>query len=165
MKFREIFQFEFKYQLRHVSTWIYAAIPLLFPLVLTRISQSTDDQVYLNAPSFIVFATVVSGIFWILTAGAIAGHAATRDVHTLQHPLTYTAPVSKLEYLGGRFMAAFTLNALIQLAVPLAFLAALYIPGGRTGILGPFRPEGYLTIFFYFALPNTFFVTACVRSK
>lgn len=161
MKFREIFRFEFKYQLRHVSTWIYAAIPLLFPLVLSQISQSTDDQIYLNAPSFIIFVTVTSGIFWLLTAGAIAGHAATRDVYTLQHPLTYTAPISKLEYLGGRFIAAFALNTLIQLAVPLAFLAALHIPGGPSGILGPFRPEAYLTIFFYFALPNTLFVTAC----
>lgn len=40
------------------------------------------------------------------------------------HPLTYTAPVSKAEYLGGRFFGALVLNALILLAVQVANLLA-----------------------------------------
>ena len=44
-------------------------------------------------------------------ATAVAGEAAARDVQTGMHSLTYTAPVNKIDYLGGRFLAAFVLNA------------------------------------------------------
>ncbi len=43
------------------------------------------------------------------------------------HPLIYTTPISKADYLGGRFLAAFVLNALILLAVPLGMLVALLL--------------------------------------
>ena len=56
-------------------------------------------------------------------APAVAGGAAARDVQTRMHPLIYTTPISKADYLGGRFLAAFVLNALILLAVPLGMLA------------------------------------------
>ena len=59
-------------------------------------------------------------------APAVAGSAAARDVQTRMHPLVYTTPISKADYLGGRFLAAFVLNALILLAVPLGILAALF---------------------------------------
>jgi hypothetical protein len=41
----------------------------------------------------------------------VGGAAAARDVQTRMHPLTYTAPVSKADYLEGRFLAAFVLKA------------------------------------------------------
>ena len=73
--------------------------------------------------------TVFGGLIWLLVAAAVAGEAAARDVATGMHPLTYTAPVSKAEYLGGRFLAAFVLNALILLAVQAGILLAVYSPG------------------------------------
>lgn len=160
MKFRQIFQFELKYQLRHASTWIYLSIPCVFPFLLAIFSTPTDDNVYLNSPVYIIFSTVFVGVIWLLTGGAIAGNAATRDLSTLQHPLTYTTPITKLEYFGGRFMAALTLNALAQLAIITSFILAVYIPGVQKGPLGPFRPDAYLTVFFYLALPNAFIATS-----
>lgn len=41
----------------------------------------------------------------------LGGAAAARDVQTRMHPLTCTALVSKADYLGGRFLAAFVLKA------------------------------------------------------
>ncbi len=76
------------------------------------------------------------------------------------HPLTYTAPVSKAEYLGGRFLAAFVLNALILLAVPAGVLLAVYAPGVEAEVVGPFRPAAYLTAYGFIALPNAFVGTA-----
>jgi ABC-type phosphate transport system permease subunit len=62
-------------------------------------------------------------------------------VQTRMHPLIYAAPISKADYLGGRFLAAFVLNAVILLAVPLGILAAVYLPGRGPGWLVRFaRP-------------------------
>jgi ABC-type transport system involved in multi-copper enzyme maturation permease subunit len=75
-------------------------------------------------------------------------------------PITYTAPPTRAEYLGGRFLAAFVLNALILLAVPAGSLIAVYGPGVDAEIIGPFRPMAYLTAYGFFALPNAFLATS-----
>lgn len=160
MKFRTIFYFELQCQLRQVSTWIYLGIAFLFPLFFSAIGKSSDNAVFLNAPSFLIFITVLASVIWLLTAGAIAGHAASRDVQTRMHPLTYTAPVSKVNYLGGRFLAAFLLNGLILLAIPVAFFLSFYIRTVEPSQMGPFRPEAFLTTYCYLSLPLAFIATA-----
>jgi hypothetical protein len=73
--------------------------------------------------------TLIGSLLWLLVVAAVAGEAAARDVRTRMHPLTYTAPVGEAEYLGGRFLAAFALDAGdCPAAVPLE-RAVLYIPG------------------------------------
>lgn len=158
MKFLEIFRFEFAYQLRRVSTWIYFAVLLVFAFVMMRFSTPTDES-HLNAPAHIAFVTVFGSLIWLLIAAAVAGDAAARDVQTRMYSLTYTTPISKVGYLGGRFLAAFALNALIQLAIPAGVLLAFYSPGGETGLLGPFRPAAYLSAYGFIALPIAFVAT------
>ena len=76
------------------------------------------------------------------------------------HPLTYITPISKLSYLGGRFLAAFTVNALLILALPIGVLLSFYLPGMGEGELGPFRLLPYLNVYFVIALPTVFLATA-----
>lgn len=152
MKLGQIFRYEFRYQLGHASTWWFLAVLLVLPFGLTKISAPTDGT-YQNAPSAIAFFTVASSVIWLLMAGAITGDAAARDVQTRLYPLLYTTPVSKAQYLGGRFLAAFALNALLLLAVQGSLLLGFYTPGGREVLLGPFRPEAYLTAYAFLALP------------
>src|SRR5258708_1746970 len=113
-----------------------------------------------NSPYAIAEETVLTCVLWILMAPAVAGSAAARDAQTRMHPLIYAAPISKADYLGGRFLAALVLNASILLAVPLGILAALFLPGVDPGIVGPLRPAVYLSSYGVLALPTAFFVTA-----
>jgi hypothetical protein len=63
-------------------------------------------------------------------------------------------------YLGGRFLAAFGLNALILLAVPLGMLVDFLLPGGNQEIIGPFPPVAYFGAYGFLALPTAFIFTA-----
>lgn len=159
MKFREIFRFESRYQLRHVSTWLLFAVFLLFGFMILRMGTLTDGT-HLNAPGTIAFFTVFGSVIWVVIGGVVAGDAATRDVQTRMHPLTYTTPVSKLSYLGARFLAALVLNALILLTLYTGFLLSFYGPGAKTEFLGPFRLASYLTNFGFLALPTVIATTA-----
>jgi ABC-type transport system involved in multi-copper enzyme maturation permease subunit len=76
------------------------------------------------------------------------------------HPLVYTTPVSKTEYLGGRLLAAFVLNAIVLLGVQVGSLLAVYAPGIDPSIVGPFRPAAYVSAYVSIALPNAIIVTA-----
>ena len=75
------------------------------------------------------------------------------------HPLSYTAPVSKAEYLAGRFLAAYALNALILLAVPAGMLLGMHCRR-RAEIVGPWRPAAFVAAYFLITLPNAFIATA-----
>jgi hypothetical protein len=152
VKFREIFRFEFVYQARRVRTWLYFAVLFVVACLLRN--------GVVNSPFAIAQETILTGMLWILMAPAVAGGAAARDVQTRMHPLVYTTPISKTEYLGGRFLAAFVLNALILLAVPLGMLADFLWPGVKSEIVGPFPPAVYLSAYGVLALPTAFTFTA-----
>ncbi|HEX8473895.1 MAG TPA: hypothetical protein VF666_07665 [Pyrinomonadaceae bacterium] len=163
MKFREIFRFEFAYQVRRLLTWLYFAALVVVAFLFVRGNYLADAlyaDFFLNSPFIIASVTVFASLFWFVVAAAVAGEAAARDVETGMHPLTYTAPVREADYLGGRFLAAFVLNALILLAVPVGIMLAVYSPGVDAEVVGPFRPVAYLTAYSFIALPNAFVGTA-----
>jgi len=163
MKFREIFRFELACQLRSVRNWVCFAIVLGVAFASIhgdKIDDARRGDYVLNSPFAIASVTVLGSLVWLLLAAAVAGEAATRDVRARMHPLTYTAPVRKSEYLGGRFLAAFAVNALILLAVPAGALLAVLLPGVEPGILGPFRPAAYLSSYLLIALPTALAATA-----
>ncbi len=163
MKFREIFRFEAAYQARRLTTWLFFVALIVIAFLFVRgnfLADALYADFYLNSPFVIATVTVFCSLFWLLVAAAVTGELATRDVATGMHPLTYTAPVSKVAYLGGRFLAAFVLNAVILLAVPVGVMLSVYTPGVDAAVIGPFRPVAYLTAFGIIALPNAFIGTA-----
>lgn len=159
MKFRKIFSFEFAYLIRRLSTRLYLAVLLLFTLVM-KLLITPGDGVYANNTFHITAITVIGGLIWLIMGASIAGEAAARDVKMRMHPIIFTTPVNKLDYLGGRLCAAFAVNALLLLSLPLGVLLSFYLPGLEQEKLLPFRPWAYLSVYFLIALPNAFIVTA-----
>jgi ABC-2 type transport system permease protein len=163
MKFRKIFNFELGYQARRISTWLYFAVLVILPFLMTRGNYVPDallDDFYVNSPFVIGAVTAFGSLIWLMAAASISGEIAARDVQTGMHPLTYTTPVRKAHYLGARFLAAFILNALILLGVQMGIMLSVYLPGVEAEIIGPFRPVAYLTAYSFVALPNAFIATA-----
>ncbi|MGB8193519.1 MAG: hypothetical protein WCF67_16430, partial [Chitinophagaceae bacterium] len=163
MKFLEIFRFEFAYQLRRAWTWLFFAVLLVLSFLMTRdgsLAEVLYADFFINSPFAVAKTTVFGSLIWLVMAAAIAGDAAARDVAMGMYPLTYTTPVSKSQYLGGRFFAALAINALILLAVQAGILLGVYLPGVDAKLIGPFRPAAYLTAYAFIALPNAFVATA-----
>ena len=162
MKFREIFRFEIAYQLRRPWPWLAFAVLVVFSFQMTRVAivpVTLPQDFILNSPFIITTVSVFSCLIWLLVASALAGEAAARDVETGMHPLFYTSSVRHPQYLGGRFLAAFVLNALVLLGVQIGSLLAAYAPGADPEIIGPFRPVAYLAAYTLIALPNALIAT------
>ena len=163
MKLLGIFRFELAYQLRRPWPWLFVGVLIALTFLVTRdgsLSAVLYSDFYLNAPFAIAKNTIVGGLVWLVMAAAIAGDAAARDVATGMYPLVYTTPISKVHFLGGRFLAAFALNALILLSVQVGILLGVYLPGVDAQLIGPFRPAAFLTAYAFMALPNAFVATA-----
>lgn len=159
MKLWTIFRFEFSYQVGRLSTWLYVAVLLLFTLLMNFLT-TPGDGVYANNTFYITAMTVVGGLIWLVMGASIAGEAAARDAKTRMHPLTFITPVTKLHYLCGRFLAAFAVNALVILSLPLGILVSFYVPGMEQGDFGPFTALPYLNVYFLILLPGAFLATA-----
>jgi ABC-2 type transport system permease protein len=159
MKFIEIFRFEFRYQWRHASTWLLFGLFFLFGFLILRMVTLADGT-YLNAPGTIAFFTVFGSVIWVVIGGVVAGDAATRDRQTRMHPLMYTTPVSKIIYLGARFLSALSVNALILMILFAGFFLSFYGPAAKTQFVGPFRLASYLTNYGFLALPTVVATTA-----
>lgn len=158
MKLWKIFRVEFGYQVSSIPTWLYLGVLVGFTLLMNLIT-TPGDGVYANNTHYITGIVVIGGFIWLIMSAVIAGEAAARDVQTRMHPLTYTAPVTKFTYLCGRFLAAFTINTLLILALPLGILLSFYLPGGEQELL-PFRASAYVSVFLLISLPNVFVATA-----
>ncbi|MFD3003594.1 hypothetical protein ACFS7Z_24770 [Pontibacter toksunensis] len=163
MKFWTIFRFEFNYQVHRPWPWLFVVVLIVLNFLMTRDGSLSDvlyAEFFLNSPFSVAKTTVFGSLIWLVIAAAIAGDAGARDVATGMHPLTYTTPVSKADYLGGLFLAALVLNALILLAVQVGILLGVYLPGVDAALIGPFRPAAFLTAYAIIALPNAFAATA-----
>jgi hypothetical protein len=126
----------------------------------TSLEAALYEDLIANSPFGIAKTTVVGGLFWLLAAAVIAGEAGARDLATGMHPLVWTAPIRKSDYLGGRFLAALVLNVSLLLAVQAGILLGINASGMESRVMGPFRPAAFLTAFAFIALPNAFAATA-----
>jgi ABC-2 type transport system permease protein len=163
MKFRAIFLYEFAYQARRISNWLFVLVLLVISFLMTKENFLADamlDDFYVNSPFVIGMITVFVTMVWVLIGGSTAGEATARDVETLMHPLVYTQPITKLAYLGGRFTAVLAINLLIINSAALGVVIATFWPGVDREVIGPFRWAGFIRPWLYIAAPNVFFVTA-----
>ena len=163
MRLWGIFRFELSYQARRAWPWLILAALLVVSFLMARDNALADAmyaEFYANSPFAIAKTTVIAGMLWLLAGPVLAGEAAARDVATGMHPLTWTAPVSKGEYLGGRFLAALAINAALLFAVQVGIVAGVYSPGIAPQVIGPFRPAAFLTAYAYLSLPSAFTATA-----
>ena len=110
MKLWGIARYELAYQVRRPWTWAFFFVLLVVTLLMSRdaaLSDALYESYYRNSPFSIAVTTVVGDLLWLVLCAIVAGEAAARDVATGMHPLTWTSSVTKTEYLGGRFLAAF----------------------------------------------------------
>src|SRR5690606_25375848 len=150
------------YQARRPWPWLAMAALIAFAMAVTRVGMlpvTLPQDFILNSPFIITTVTVLSCQIWLLVAAAVAGEAAAPDVYTGIDPLVYASPVSKAEHLGGRFLAALALNALLLLGVQAGSLLAVYAVETPPEVIGPFRPAAYLAAYGLVALPNALIAT------
>ena len=157
MKFLEIIRFEISYQFSRAWVWLSFVTMFIIGYSSGRMAfmpVTLQEDFIMNSPFTIATITIFSCQLWLFLAPVVAGEVASRDLHSRMFPLTYSTPVKKWEYLGGRFTAAFLLNSFILLGVQFGMLAAFQGPGLDPEIIGPFRPAAYLSAFVFIALTN-----------
>ena len=152
MTLGEVFRFEIGYRLRQPSTWVYALV--LFGIPFLMLHAIGGSRQHLNAPVMVANGSaLLGGIAMLVTAG-IFGDAAGRDAKSRIYSLFYTSPLRESHYLGGRFLGAAAVNAVLLVGVPLGLFAASVMPYMPAGKFGPVQPAAYVQAYLLLLLPN-----------
>ena len=165
-----IFLFELRQRLRRLSTYIYFAVffglGLLFALMSggafaqATVDFGTGGKILLNSPYALNGIITYICFFGIVITAAIAGQATYQDIDNNSEVFFYTAPITKFDYLGGRFLAAVAIQVLIFSGVGLSAWIGTLTPWIDKTRLGPQMVAAYFQPYFINVLPNLIFLSA-----
>jgi ABC-2 type transport system permease protein len=155
----EIARFEFRYLLRNPLLWVTAAATFAMffaAMCVSGFELGSEGGLLVNA-SFALLRDylMISMVFMFVTTSFVA-NVIIRDDETGFGPIVRSTPITKFEYLFGRFLGAFGVAALCMLVVPLAVVIGTMMPWVDPAQLGPSRLVDHLYAYFLIALPNLF---------
>jgi hypothetical protein len=159
-KWLEIVRFELVFQLRRKSTWFFFGL-FLIPLIGVTREALTDvnRETFFRAPLHLAEQSFIMGLVAALILAGVVGDAATRDVQTRLEPLMHAAPISRAAYVGGRWLGALVLAAILMSVIPLAHIA-MPLAEPNAQLIGSFNAAAYLQSYFLVLLPNAIAMTA-----
>lgn len=136
-----IFWFEIRYHLRlplfYLVTFFLSV--LLFIAGTGHGPGAAVGRLHLNAPA-VILELLVKGIFLVLfLMTAFVTSAAVRDFDRRTSELFFSKPISRFDYLTGRFAGTMVVCALAYLVGAVALAASTFMPWVDASRTGPFR--------------------------
>jgi ABC-2 type transport system permease protein len=162
--------FEVRQRLRRISTYIYFLIFFALSILFTcmaggviggaTVDFGTGGKIWLNSPYALNVITMYITFLGIVVTGAIAGQATYQDIDSHICDLFYTAPITKLDYLAGRFLGALAIQVLIFSSVGIGAWVGMHLPWLDQSRLGPNNAVAYVQPYLLLVLPNLVLTTS-----
>ncbi|HXJ96281.1 MAG TPA: M1 family aminopeptidase [Terriglobia bacterium] len=171
--FASHFLFELKLRLRSLSTYVYFLIFFL----LTFFETSVHDfgpigtgKVLLNGPYALTLCYVQLTGFGAILIAAIFGPSILRDFQQDTYQLLFTKPISKFDYLGGRWAASLVVTIFVLSGLIWGAMAGIFMPWADKTRLAPITLATYFQPFLYviaqvFILGSLFFCVAALTRR
>jgi ABC-2 type transport system permease protein len=162
--------FELRTKLKRVSTYVYFAIfttlaSLWMAAAGGAFPQATvafsSDKVFINAPFALAQTVTVLGLLGVVVIAAFMGRAVQQDFEHLSFHFFFTSPITKAQYLLGRFLGAVAILLLIFLGIALGILIGTHWPGVDATRVGPWSLAAMAQPYLVMLLPNILFLGAC----
>jgi ABC-type transport system involved in multi-copper enzyme maturation permease subunit len=144
--------FAVRQRLHRVSTYVYFGVFLVLAAFFilaaggaipnASVDFGTGGKVDINSPWSLAMLMTLIASFTVVINAAIAGRATHQDIDANTTPLLFTRPITRAQYLGGRFLGALGVLLLLSLAIGLgAFVATKlpWMPAARVGRSGSAR--------------------------
>jgi aminopeptidase N len=163
--FRKVAAFELRYQLGSPVFWVSFAIFFLLAFAAmtnSHVHIGSPGNTNYNAPIAIIRTCFVMTIFSLFAISAFVANVVVRDDETGFGQIIRTTPVSKANYLFGRFTGAFIASMVVFAAVPIGTLVGTAMPWVDPVKLGPFHAQDYLYAYFVMAMPSLLVLSAAL---
>lgn len=163
---RRFFLFELRYWLRQPMVYIFLVIMGLLPFF----SVMSDSVVFgggfgnvdRNAPYVVYQLYGAMSFFALLMVTAFVNNTAIRDHANGTDEIVFSTPITKREYLLGKFLGSTFVAALPLLGVSLGIVLGSWWPGVDPLRIGPNTVWPHLEAFVVIGLPNILFSAAII---
>lgn len=162
--FGSIFSFEVRRLLKSASTYIYFLILLVVTFFLALLSGDAfreakfnfaGEKVFANSPVVIdAFFSAINDYIGLIIVVAIIGNAVLKDFRTNTYTLIFTTPVSKFDYLSGRFCASLFITLIIFTAPAFGMMAGYASPWVNPSRIEAFMLQPYIHTYWQTIIPN-----------
>lgn len=155
--FFRIASFELRYQLRNPVFWVAAILFFLMTfgaMASESIQIGAGGNIHKNSPVALTQVQGILGLFFMFVTTAFVANVVVRDDDTGFGPIVRSTPITRVQYLGGRFAGAVAAAALAFLFVPLGLWIGSLMPWVDSETLGPNRLAYYAYGLLVFGLPN-----------
>ncbi len=149
--FGSIFAFEVRRLVRSMSTYIYFSILFVVTFFLALMAGGAfkevkvnfaGEKIFANSPLIIdAFFSTVNNYIGIIIIVAVVGNAVLKDFRSNTYTMIFTTPVSKFDYLFGRFAASMFISLIILTAPAFGLML-----GYATPWVNPARMEGFMLL-------------------
>ncbi len=168
----EIFKFEILYRLKRPETYVFFAALFLYSLISVEfIFSDLPGTIKANAPNLIARTMGISTAFFMIVVSIVMGTSVLRDFDHGMESLMFINPITKRQYLAGRFLGSFVILLGIFTAILLGVIIGDYMPWRDANNLLTFNLWMYLQPFFFVVVPtlfiggSLFFVTGALTRK
>lgn len=168
--FKTIFSFEFKRWIKGWQFYLYASIFFFLGFLLMGSSLGFFDAVTVTTTSAKTSNTPL--VISILIEGAnnllyflfptIIGASIYRDYKYNMHQIFYSYPFTKINYLLGKFLSAFSITFIISAFIGLGIYVATLMPMANPELLGPNIFWNYAQAYLLNVLPNMLLIGVIV---
>jgi aminopeptidase N len=155
--------FELRYQLRSPLFVIACAIFFLLTfgsITVEQIQIGGRGNVNVNSPFAILQTIGIMSVFGLFVVVAFVANVVVRDDETGFAPILRATPVSKRDFLIGRFLGATCVAFLVIAAVAAGLWLGSLMPWLDAERVGPNRLSYYAYALFFFALPTLLVMAA-----
>ncbi|MEL7533966.1 MAG: hypothetical protein AAFN10_21835, partial [Bacteroidota bacterium] len=164
---KDIFLFEIRYRLKRPSFYVYAAVLLLTGILYGAISAGAlgveqsqiitgGGQNFANSP--VNLHILISGVAQAIGTFVIAAYMAVpvfRDFKHNAHSIYFTKPITKFNYLLGRYLGSLVIVIILLLFVAIGIGIMMHWPFEESPKLGPFNLMHYLWPYLISVIPYT----------
>ncbi len=159
-----IARFELRQRLKMLSTYVYFGMFFILAMLWMAAAGglfkdaniSFGSKIFINSPFALAITITTLGYLGVVEVAAMMGRSVQQDFEYGMHHFFYSTPISKRQYLFGRFLGAYLALLAIFSSIGLgAWLGAL-LPGIDAERLGQATLSSYLLPYLFNLLPNLF---------
>ena len=162
--FGSIFAFEVRRLVRSMSTYIYFFILLIVTYFLALLAGGAfqeanfnfaGEKIFANAPIIIdAFFGAINNYIGLIIIVAVTGNAVLKDFRSNTYSMIFTTPVSKFDYLFGRFSASMFICLLILTAPAFGMMMGYASPWVNHDKIEAFMLAPYIHAYWQTVVPN-----------
>jgi len=156
--------FEVQQRLRRISTYVYFAVFLALSAFFilaaggaipgATVDFGSGGKVDVNSPWSLATLMTLIASFTVVINASIAGRATHQDIDANVTPLLFTRPITRAQYLGGRFLGALGVMLVLSLAIGLGTWLATRLPWMPETRIGPQRFTAYAVPYLLVVIPD-----------